>query len=68
MVAFNSKEVSQELGQLDSSRYRNIICILVHLSRDRVDIMFTMKELATDTALTAAIATLNGLLAKYWRY
>ena len=41
------QDMSQELGQLDSSRYRSIIGLLLYLSRDLVDIMFTVKELAT---------------------
>ena len=41
------QDMTQELGQVDASRYRSIIGLLLYLSRDRVDIMFTVKELAT---------------------
>jgi hypothetical protein len=37
---------SQQLEPQDSSSYRSIIGLLLYLSRDRLDIMFTVKELS----------------------
>eukprot|EP00435_Cladocopium_sp_Y103_P009177 s3391_g2.t1 len=41
------EDSSPELRSSDSSAYRSIIRLLLYLARDRVDVMFTVKELAT---------------------
>eukprot|EP00435_Cladocopium_sp_Y103_P023671 s291_g5.t1 len=45
----NMKTLHLNLGQViaDSRAYRSIIGLLLYLSRDRIDVMFTVKELAT---------------------
>ena len=46
-AAAQQDDSSQLLGAKDAKNYRNIIGILLYLSRDRVDIMFSVKELSS---------------------
>jgi hypothetical protein len=46
-AAAQQDDSSQLLGAKDAKNYRSIIGLLLHLSRDRVDIMFSVKELSS---------------------
>ena len=46
-AGIQQEDMSKELGLYESGCYRSIIGLLLYLARDRVDIMFTVKELAT---------------------
>ena len=46
-AGIEQEDMSKELGLYESGCYRSIIGLLLYLARDRVDIMFTVKELAT---------------------
>ena len=46
-AGIQQEDMSKELGLYESGCYRSIIGLLLYLARDRVDIMFTIKELAT---------------------
>ena len=39
-------DVSPELKHSDAKGYRSIVGLLLYMARDRLDIMFTVKELA----------------------
>ena len=45
-AGIQQEDQSQQLEPQDSSSYRSIIGLLLYLSRDRLDIMFTVKELS----------------------
>ena len=46
-AGIQQEDMSKELGPYEGGCYRSIIGLLLYLSRDRIDIMFTVKELAT---------------------
>ena len=46
-AAVQQNDSSQLLGPKDAKNYRSIIGLLLYLSRDRVDIMYSVKELSS---------------------
>eukprot|EP00435_Cladocopium_sp_Y103_P064766 s153_g26.t1 len=46
-ASIQNEDVSPGLSPADSSAYRSVIGLLLYLSRDRVDIIFSVKELAS---------------------
>eukprot|EP00435_Cladocopium_sp_Y103_P000692 s4023_g1.t1 len=46
-ASIQNEDNSPNLTQADSSAYRSMIGLLLHLTRDRVDIMYSVKELSS---------------------
>ena len=46
-ASIQQEDVSQDLNARDSTAYRSVVGLLLYLSRDRMDLIFSLKELAS---------------------
>eukprot|EP00435_Cladocopium_sp_Y103_P022585 s4524_g5.t1 len=68
-VGIQHEDVCPERGAVDSSPYPSIIGLLLYFARDGIDVMFTVKELATSMS-KPALCSLQRLprLVGYFKY